>query len=81
VATKLMPLSYQIRTWLAYAGGLAMDLARFRIHNISDRINVLRDHLQYLVPVLRERQMIFGYGGVPASEQLERLLNLSNVTQ
>jgi len=81
MATKLMPVSYQIRTWLAYLGGLARDLVHLRTQNASDRIDVLRHHLQYITPLIRERRKIYGRAGMSAGEQLECMLHLSNSTQ
>lgn len=76
-ATKLLPISYVIATWMATMGGLAMDLARLRGQRTGDRIKVLRDYAQYFSPLVHERREIYRSGRTNPTEQLERLLQLA----
>jgi GT2 family glycosyltransferase len=78
IAAKLMPVSYLVRTWLSYLGGLTMDLLHLRVQRASDRIAVLRGNVQCLATLLCDRRKIYGLAGIAPAEQMECLLQLSS---
>lgn len=75
-ASKLLPLSYTIKTWLATLGGLAADLAKFRWQRARDRVAILSDHTRILPRLMRERRDLYRSGRTNPRQQLERLLRL-----
>ncbi len=77
ISTKLLPLSYVIRTWLATFAGLAMDVAALRWQRARDRFGVLSDFARILPPLLRERREIYRSEHSSPRRQLDRLLSLA----
>jgi GT2 family glycosyltransferase len=75
-ATKLLPLSYTIRTLFATLAGLAPDIARLRWQRARDRLRILSDYARFLPPLLRERRELYRSGHTSPRQQLERLLRL-----
>jgi len=75
-ATKLLPVSYAIITWLVTLAGLASDVSRLRWQRVEDRLKVLSHFIGHLGPLLRERSEIYSSGRASPSQHLNRLLQL-----
>jgi GT2 family glycosyltransferase len=78
-ATKLLPASYAVNTFLVALTGLAADVARLRWERIVDRINVLTEFLQHLFPLIRERRELYGRAQISPPNQLRRLFRIARV--
>ena len=76
ISTKLLPVSYAIRAWLATFAGLAADIVALRWRRVGDRLGVLSENARLLLPLVRERREIFGSQQATPQQHLERLLRL-----
>ena len=76
MATKLLPMSFVTRTWLASMAGLARDLAGLHWRAAAERSRVLGQCISHLPGLMSERRKIYDAMGTTASEQLLRLLRL-----
>lgn len=79
ISTKLLPVSYTIRTWLATLAGLARDVVALRWQRARDRAGVLSENARFLPPLLRERRKIYRSQHTSPRQQLERLLRWAAV--
>ncbi len=77
-ATKLLPARYVFHTWLVSAAGLAKDIIRLRWKFAADRVRVLFHMAGRIVPLLREKQALFGNAGKSPENQLQYLLRLTD---
>jgi len=77
LASKLLPLRYVVRTWLASIAGLGKDVSRLRWSFAKDRIKTLVATVDLMPQLLRERKELFGNAGRSPEEHLDFLLQLT----
>jgi GT2 family glycosyltransferase len=78
-ATKLLPLSYTLITWLVSIAGLGRDVRRkmpWGKSAVGERFGVLRDNLHHLPSLIVERQDLFDGCGITPGKALARLFRL-----
>ena len=78
LASKLLPLRYAVRTWLASTAGLGKDVSRLRWSFAKDRINTLVATAGLMPQLLRERKELFGNAGSSPEKHLNFLLRLTD---
>jgi N-acetylglucosaminyl-diphospho-decaprenol L-rhamnosyltransferase len=76
LATKLLPLSYAVNTWLVSIAGLLKDVSRLRWPFAKDRVKVLLQTADLAPQLLREKKMLFGDAGITCEQHLNLLLRL-----
>jgi GT2 family glycosyltransferase len=76
LATKLLPVRYAMRTWLASIAGLGKDVGGWRWLFAKDRIEILSQTAGLVPQLLRERKILFRAAGTTSEQQLNLLLRL-----
>jgi len=78
LASKLLPLRYVVRTWLASIAGLGKDVSRLRWSFAKDRINTLVATAGLMPQLLRERKELFRNARSSPEKHLDLLLQLTD---
>lgn len=78
LATKLLPLRYALRTWLASTAGLGKDVSYLRWSFAKDRVKTLVATAGLTPRLLQERKELFNNAGSSPEKHLAFLLQLTD---